>query len=960
TKYGYSGNNTLDTITDARNFQTVFIHDTKGNQIKSTNAKGFSDSTGYTSLNKPNYIRDKESNVYRTNYSATGNPTQIILPTNDTLKREYDSRGLDTAVTDARGFKTKKVYNNYGDLIQTITPTSVTTIAYDAVGRPVEITDSYGRKDSLFWNNFDQLIRKKDKLGRIEEFGFDANGNQVSYKDKKGFVTNTVYNKHDKPLRIAEPQNHITEIEYDDNQRKKRIRNPNKNTLIYNYDDAGRELSVADSVLGVLSQRTYDPSGNVTTYSDALNKIWTNRVDEINRTTSTVNPLGDSIQYKYNKNNLPIEQIDEEGKSTKWEYDVASRHIKTTDARNNYVQRFLNKNGLQDSIRDSRGNTRNKATYDGSDRMLTLNDGFGNYIMTWDSSGNVKTITDPSNRVLSHFYNNNNELTDIKNGANILRHYQLDDEGDYLEANSSTQTASVIRNQLGWITQYSNTFSNTLHHVYDSVGNVTRITYPGGKQVNYKYNSLNQCTEVKDWTNAIYTIARNNNGSITSIQYPNVYKTEITRDDASRVSEWFNKSNTNSIFQSNLIKRSKSGDILRDSGMHVLTFTPFIQAASGTYGKDDRLQTYGNAICTTNNTGQRLFLNAPGKSYSYTWSFMSELEATSHTVPAQSMQYDAFNERVTKRTSPTDTVRYIIDHNLAPFPIALQERTAADQEIINYVYIPGEGILLARDSAGTFRYYHHDVKGNTIALTDVGGVITDRYEYNEFGDSIYHNGSNPQPFTWMGMYGVQHDGNGLYYMHARYYDGKTNSFISKDPHPVNYLNTQDVDRYVYGYNNPLKYIDPTGLYANNIIDNESIFSYIDAYFNVRANLFHNNLYWVGKTTNKIYTKVNGVFGSKNYLKLPGGYAASNKIVGNSLQLFKGISKRIGYVGVGFSVASIANEGLNYNTGLDLLVSGSTFHPIGWYVSGVYFLMDMAAKSISGKDFGQNLDELIRK
>lgn len=57
-------------------------------------------------------------------------------------------------------------------------------------------------------------------------------------------------------------------------------------------------------------------------------------------------------------------------------------------------------------------------------------------------------------------------------------------------------------------------------------------------------------------------------------------------------------------------------------------------------------------------------------------------------------------------------------------------------------------------------------------------------------------------------------------MHARYYDGKTGSFISKDPHPVNYLNTQDIDRYIYGYNNPLKYIDPTGLFSINNISYE--------------------------------------------------------------------------------------------------------------------------------------------
>lgn len=864
TKYTFTLNNTIDTVTDARGFQSIILFDEKGNQIKSTNAKGFSDSIRYSALNKPVYIRDRESNEYQVLYSATGNPTHIIFATGDTLKREYNGQGLDTLIVDPRGFSTKKVYNSYGDLIQTITPTSSTHILYDAVGRPIEITDSYGRKDSLFWNYFDQLIKRKDKLGRTEEFAFDENGNQVLYKNKNGLITTTVFNKLDKPIRVIEPQNHITDYEYDDNQRIKKVRNPNGNTLISYYDDAGREIEVVDSVLGSLTQRIYDPTGNLLTYTDALNKVWTNRIDEIGRITSTINPLGDSVQYKYNRNNQLIEKIDEDQKSTKWEYDANGRHYRTIDARNNFVQKYLNQNGLIDSIRDARGNVRNRSTYDGSDRILSLNDGFGSYSMVWDSSGNIKTITDPDNRVLSHFYNENNELLDIKSAGITIRHYLLDNNGDYIEANSDSQNASVIRNQLGWITHYTNSYGNTIEHVFDSIGNTIRLVYPGGKTAEFKYNSLGKCVEVKDWVNGVYTITRNNNGAITGIQYPNSFKLEITRDDASRVSAWVNKNSSNAIFQSNLLRRSRAGDILRDSGLHVLTFAPFAPLSNGTYGTDDRLLTYGNATYTANNSGQRLSLVAPGKSYSYNWSSMGELSNTTHVGLTQSMQYDAFNERVIKATSQGNT-RYIVDHYLAPFPLVLQERDNNGQEIVNYLYIPGEGIVLARDSAGTLRYYHHENRGNTVALSDFTGQITDRYEYNEFGDSIHHIGPSTQSLTWMGMYGVQHDGNGLYYLHARYYDGKTGSFISKDPYPINYLNTQDVDRYVYGYNNPLTYMDPTGLFVSNISYNginEFLFGNIVSQRSAKQHVFTLEDFWNENKDISFYKIINqnGLFG----------------------------------------------------------------------------------------------------
>lgn len=968
TNYSYSLHGTLDTLTDARGFKTIKQYDTKANEVKTTNAKGFSDSIGYSSFNRPDYFRDNLGNIYKTIYSVTGNATQIILPTNDTLRREYDNRGLDTTIIDARGFKTRKLYNSFGDIIQTINPTSTTSIVYDAVGRPVEITDSYGRKDSLFWNHFDQVIKRKDKMGYVEEYGFDENGNQVSYKDKKGHVTVTHFNRYDKPIRVIQPQNHITEYEYDDIQRKIKSRDANKNTLIINYDDAGREIAIADSILGPLSQKTYDVAGNILTYTDALNKTWTNHIDEINRITSTVNPIGDSVQYKYNGNNLIVEQIDEEGKSTKWEYDAAGRHIKTTDALNNYVYRYLNKNGLTDSIRDSRGKIRNKAVYDGSDRLISLNDGYGNYTIVWDSSGNVKTLTDPNNRVLNHFYNDNNELLDISSGGSPLRHYVLDNNGDYLQANSSTHNATAIRNQLGWVTQYTDNYSNTIEHIYDSVGNITKVVYPGGKYVEYKYNSLNKCIEAKDWANRVFAINRDNNGNITQIQYPNGYKTGILRDDASRVLTWINKNNLDSVFQSNLILRSSTGNIEKDSGLHVLSFTPFPKVATGVYGNDDRLSIYNNTICTTNVSGQRTSAFAPGRSYSYTWSAINELTGSNQSGVSQSFEYDAFNERTTK-TSASSNTRYIVDHYLAPFPLILQERDGNNQEMINNIYIPGEGIVLARDSAGAFIFYHHDVKGNTIALSNLAGQIIDRYEYNEFGDSIFHAGHSTQPFTWMGMYGAQHDGNGLFYLHARYFDGKTNTFISKDPNPVNYLNTQDVDRYVYGYNNPLKFIDPTGLVAKNNISYDFRDDLIDFYNKVSfANnlvngLQYNDVFWIGKTTSKFYTT--GKYGTINYLKKPGGYAYSYKQAGNVAKKSKIIGGITNFVDAGLIFNSIIKDGVNFDNGLDATVLGSTLilqrvSPfIGLYTSTLYFAMDGISIWISGKDFSQNLNELIQ-
>ena len=50
--------------------------------------------------------------------------------------------------------------------------------------------------------------------------------------------------------------------------------------------------------------------------------------------------------------------------------------------------------------------------------------------------------------------------------------------------------------------------------------------------------------------------------------------------------------------------------------------------------------------------------------------------------------------------------------------------------------------------------------------------------------------------------------NGLCYMRARYYDPQIGRFISQDP--LGFAGG-DINLYLYGHNNPLRFIDPLGL-----------------------------------------------------------------------------------------------------------------------------------------------------
>ena len=77
-----------------------------------------------------------------------------------------------------------------------------------------------------------------------------------------------------------------------------------------------------------------------------------------------------------------------------------------------------------------------------------------------------------------------------------------------------------------------------------------------------------------------------------------------------------------------------------------------------------------------------------------------------------------------------------------------------------------------------------------------------------FAYGLTRSGSVPTDKLFTGQ---RLDDTGMYYYGARYYDPTIGRFISPDTIVQNPGNPQSLNRYSYVLNNPLKYVDPTGL-----------------------------------------------------------------------------------------------------------------------------------------------------
>jgi len=111
--------------------------------------------------------------------------------------------------------------------------------------------------------------------------------------------------------------------------------------------------------------------------------------------------------------------------------------------------------------------------------------------------------------------------------------------------------------------------------------------------------------------------------------------------------------------------------------------------------------------------------------------------------------------------------------------------------------------------AGQVYYYHEDVLGSTVMVTDFDGQVTWRGDCAPFGETLAEQTSWGNAYTYLG----NEDDGGVRDFGARFYDARVGRFISPDP-VKNVASANVVNPYTYCANNPLKYTDRFGLSTN--------------------------------------------------------------------------------------------------------------------------------------------------
>jgi RHS repeat-associated protein len=437
-------------------------------------------------------------------------------------------------------------------------------------------------------------------------------------------------------------------------------------------------------------------------------------------------------------------------------------------------------------------------TIDGANKAVAV---------TYDNANNLKTLTDASNRVTTYNYDAKNQLDTVKQGTATIADYDWYADGLLKKVSyQNTTTRDYVYDNANRVTNITNRFGNSqsesFDYGYDANSNrsseIRKSNGQAFRTIAYSYDKVDRLTDA-DYTGNVQTPNPPNNQTATFVENTN-----------------FNKYGYDGVGNRTLERnKSQSKTItLTTDGSGATTRTEQVSTSPET-----------TTAATFDSLNQLTQLNEPNAVSNFSYDNNGNLSQVSKNASViNRYEYDIRNQ-LTKAKDGNNNELAKFDYDFERKRISKQGANGyesyvyAGNQIVNEYnafgdskakYTIGAGEVVKSEFAGGESNFHFtDALGSTTSLANATGSLTNRNEYNAFGEQ-FTNANNAPTANSIGYTGQRLDnetglmalGNG-----ERYYSPQYARFIQQDSWLGNNSMPQSANRFAYGYNNPFSYRD---------------------------------------------------------------------------------------------------------------------------------------------------------
>jgi RHS repeat-associated protein len=846
-----------------------------GDLIKHEDKNGNAITYAYSAAGKLSSATDTQGRQVTVTYDAAGRVQKLTDSTARTWTYGYDTSGRLTTYTDPELKVTKYVYDQWDNLIEVEDPRGkVTRFEYDAQG-VTQAKRGYNRTTAAYVAR--TQFASSGVASPCTSAAPESAAGKSTVTDPRGNVTTYCFDRELRVKKAIDAKGHQRSKEYTANSDVSKFTNgANGSVTNLGWDTTKNNLSSVSQQAGEQNSFAYTSAANPNFPTQHTNPQGTTTLfaysneGNLQTTTNGASPTQIEASLKYNGDgsSSPCPDtstrkgtmkcaIDGNGRITKYEYDAQGNLTKVVPPTHALSPNSFSLNPIT-------------YTYDALSRIKTEYDGVRTNTFTYDKLDRVKSITvsAPTPPSVTYTYDDNGNLT---------ARSHPDGGASYVYDDLNRRTKDTFENNR--VNDYG----------YDAASNLTSLTDAGGT-VNYSYDQVNRleklqepggnCAATPATLCTVFTYTARDR--LDEIRFPNGVIEKRTYDGSDKPALIEAKRGTTVLTRFaydyvNGTRQTQLRQSVTDKDNNKTSYTydqlerlksAVVRTAGGTGSvTDDRSWEYDKAGNRTKqvvngattsyhyNEGNQLCWRASGTPTGTCAS--PPAGSTVHTYDHRGNELDGTNGRVSGYTIKNQVTQVVVGATTHYFGYRSFDNTERvtvsgtwhQNNLLGVGWIgstywsrANDGSLITQRAGTAKHYYLKDALGSVVGLTDSAGAVTDRYNYDAYGNLLTSSsGSNANPWRFAGQH-REAGGTFMYKMGARYYDPSLGRWTQQDQ--IDQAgDLREGNRYVYTGDDPVNRVDPSGRFSLDI--NGSIGSGIGIEFGVEIDEDYNVSPYVG-------------------------------------------------------------------------------------------------------------------